>query len=565
MNLIVYFCAYFLILSSIIGYGYLFSSLCNFTLSKKYNLNNYLDISYIGIFGFFFLILYSYFSSFFLSHSKEHNVIFIFFGIINFIFFLITNKKKLNYLFLPLLIFIILFISALITKNHDDFFYYHFSYSYFLTQSPTVFGMGIFNHGFRTPSSLFYINSLFYLPVVNYYLFHFASIFILGFANIALAGNIINSIKDKDYNFISYLSLLFIVFINIFFYRVAEHGTDISAQILVLLLIIELLKIANAKKILIFDLNKIYLLISLIISLKAFYILYLIFFIYVFYLYFSNKLIKKNFFLNIYLFFSVALISIVVFTNFQNTGCLLYPISVSCFEDIPWSINLNEVSAMNKWYELWSKGGATPNYRVDNPYFYIQNFNWVNNWIKIYFFHKIADTLLGIIVISISVLIIFRITKSKKKIFNKKINCKIIYFLSIILLAEWFYIHPALRYGGYCLFAIIFFLPLSIYLERNQISFSQIKKKIVLIIIITITIFVTRNIYRIHNEILKYDFKPFSEVFYDIDESAFQIQEKYKKLILYFKNCSVNQKNICITLDKVEIGTFFKKIYFKQK
>ena len=54
MNLIVYFCAYFLILSSIIGYGYLFSSLCNFTLSKKYNLNNYLDISYIGIFGFFF-------------------------------------------------------------------------------------------------------------------------------------------------------------------------------------------------------------------------------------------------------------------------------------------------------------------------------------------------------------------------------------------------------------------------------------------------------------------------------------------------------------------------------
>jgi hypothetical protein len=220
---------------------------------------------------------------------------------------------------------------------------------------------------------------------------------------------------------------------------------------------------------------------------------------------------------------------------------------------------------MNKWYELWSKGGATPNYRVDNPYFYIQNFNWVNNWIKIYFFHKIADTLLGIIVISISVLIIFRITKSKKKIFNKKINFKIIYFLSIILLAEWFYIHPALRYGGYCLFAIIFFLPLSIYLERNQISFSQIKKKIVLIIIITIIIFVTRNIYRIHNEILKYDFKPFSEVFYDIDESAFQIQEKYKKLILYFKNCSVTQKNICITLDKVEIGTFFKKIYFKQK
>ena len=36
---------------------------------------------------------------------------------------------------------------------------------------PSSFGLGNFNHGFRTPSSIFYLNSLFYLPVIKYYFF----------------------------------------------------------------------------------------------------------------------------------------------------------------------------------------------------------------------------------------------------------------------------------------------------------------------------------------------------------------------------------------------------------
>ena len=34
----------------------------------------------------------------------------------------------------------------------------------------TLADIGRFNHGFRTPSSIFYINSLFYLPFAEYYL-----------------------------------------------------------------------------------------------------------------------------------------------------------------------------------------------------------------------------------------------------------------------------------------------------------------------------------------------------------------------------------------------------------
>ena len=46
-------------------------------------------------------------------------------------------------------------------------------------------------------------------------------------------------IKKDKINIINYLSLLSFIFINIFFYRIAEHGTDRSAQILIFLLIIE--------------------------------------------------------------------------------------------------------------------------------------------------------------------------------------------------------------------------------------------------------------------------------------------------------------------------------------
>ena len=43
---------------------------------------------------------------------------------------------------------------------------------------------------------------------------------------------------------------------------------------------------------------------------------------------------------------------------------------------------------MSLWYELWSKGGAAPNFRVDNPEIYVLNFNWLKNWIEIYFLIK---------------------------------------------------------------------------------------------------------------------------------------------------------------------------------
>ena len=49
-----------------------------------------------------------------------------------------------------------------------------------------------------------------------------------------------------------------------------------------------------------------------------------------------------------------------------NTGCAIYPLSLSCFGDLPWSLSEHQVIKANNHYELWAKGGMAPNFKVEN-------------------------------------------------------------------------------------------------------------------------------------------------------------------------------------------------------
>ena len=102
----------------------------------------------------------------------------------------------------------------------------------------------------------------------------------------------------------------------------------------------------------------------------------------------------------IYLFVIISPL-LVLLTMFLNTGCFIYPASFTCLSYFDWSINISEVNQMKLWYELWSKSGATPNYRVENPELYLTNLNWVSNWVSNYFFTKVTDLLAIIFVIII--------------------------------------------------------------------------------------------------------------------------------------------------------------------
>ena len=213
-------------LLSILGYGLIFQKLIK---TPK----NLICIGYTGLFGVFFLIIISYVTNVFLPHNLLHNSVIFLIGLIVFFYFLLNNFFLKQDIKLFPIIFLCLFVSFIIFKAHDDFPYYHFPYTYYLTENSFYIGIGSFNHGFRTPSSIFYFNSLFYLPVIKYNLFHIGSLAIFGFSLYLFITKILNLLKNEDIDYLYYFNLLSLVFILVFFYRLAEHGTDRSAMILI--------------------------------------------------------------------------------------------------------------------------------------------------------------------------------------------------------------------------------------------------------------------------------------------------------------------------------------------
>ena len=227
------FIYYPLILISILGYGF-------FASSKVINIKNP-SLGYQGIIGIFFLLLISYISTQFFAHNLVFNSLVLIIGVIFFfLFYKNFNIKKKN-IKLLLYIFLVFFIFILVGKNHDDFHYYHFPYILTLVEFPHPIGLGNLNHGFKTHSSIFLLSSLFHLPLAKYNLFHLPAAYILIFTNFILLKLIFNKEILEKKIFISFLSLLSFIFINIFFYRLGEHGTDRSAMILIILLFVNLI------------------------------------------------------------------------------------------------------------------------------------------------------------------------------------------------------------------------------------------------------------------------------------------------------------------------------------
>ena len=134
--------------------------------------------------------------------------------------------------------------------------------------------------------------------------------------------------------------------------------------------------------------------------------------------------------------------------------------------------------------------------------------------------------------------------KGEKNITNpKKIEFKLIYIYLILCIIEWFFKHPALRYGGYHLFALLIFIPLAYIFYLKQVSFINFYKKSWIIIIIVLTVFLSRNANRIIKEHKQYNFNPFISTKYMFDKKFYNRYiyyvndnyEKFKKIEIFGK------------------------------
>ena len=501
-----------LFIHSIIGYGIIFSKMTNKEILSK-------NIGYIGIVGFFFISLISIFTSFFFAHDYLHNIILHSIGILGFLTSIKNLRKFFEIKYLWLLI-VILWLGIYVYKNHDDFPYYHLTYALNLSENSFMVGTGNFSHGFRTFSSLFFFHSILYMPFIDFYLFHSGPFFILIFFNFIIISNLLKKFKNNKKDFIYFFSLLSFIFINVAFYRVAEHGTDRSAQILLILIFIfffEIIHYKKSKSRISTDLSILLILVFLASSMKAIYYLYLILIPIIFF--------KKNFlrdFLNKKNFLMISFISLSFFlnltVNYLNTGCLLYPAEKTCIIDQEWSIKKDEVKRMSIHYEWWAKAGGGPGYVSEiKPEVYVKKFNWVHNWIKRHFFNKVSDTLLGIIFISLLVLFIFKYFSKMK--YKKTLKLDLLsYFIPIFFLLEWFFNHPSMRYGGYVLFAIPIFLVTSVIVQSYKIEKKKLWNLSVFFIVLVFVIFNARNFSRIVKEAEIYDYNVLNNPYFYVQE-----------------------------------------------
>ena len=386
---------------------------------------------------------------------------------------------------------------------------------------------------------------------------------IFGFSLIVLFLNLSNFDKKKI-DSIFFLNLFSFIFIIVFFYRISEHGTDRSAQILILLFFIEILNFHRNYNNFEYSLIKIITLISIIISLKSFYILYLIFGLVILYQLYIDK--KKNLILktfkSVYFFLFLSTLFFIFFTSFLSTGCLIFPVVQSCFENYIWSIPHETVNYLNNWYEQWSKGGASPKHRVENPEIFIEQFNWVKKWINIYFFNKVSDFLGGLILLSIIIFFSF-INKQKVEKFKLKKIEILLFFNLLILFFEWFYNHPALRYGGYVLFVLLITYPISIILEKYKVNKTIVNKRVKLLIIISCLIFVARNIDRLIYENNKYGYNPIRNVSYNISNKNFREFNRINNTIADYNYClSKNNFKNCFDENDLKVMKYLNTYIF---
>ena len=493
---------YFLLISlvillSTIGYGLITTKLLKF---ENFNYN----YGTIGILGLFSLSVLLSFTHLFFSHNYLHNLLVIIVGILALFLFKDKNFKQIKFV---IIIFLFLFLGLLIAKTNEDFGYYHLPNSIQFAQQKLQFGLGNINHGFKHISTLFMLMSLNYLPFIDHYLFNLTNFLFLTFFITFIIKEIFYREEINLNISILILSLTLVLFLSKFS-RLAEYGSDIAGQIVILLYIFFIFEFFFNKNIEKDNLNyfKLSIILSLFaITLKFISAIYIILFIPFLFITNNKKqkimsLININFlgfiFLSIFLFF---------FLNFSSTGCLIYPVETTCFySQFEWALSSDVIKYLNLHYEVWSKGGLGPGFSIENKKEYLQNLNWVTNWINVYFIGKFTDYILVILLIIFiySIFFIKEFLSQKKNVSKKNINYLIFYTLFLILFFVWFLNFPTLRYAGYVIVFLLIVSPFAFYVS-NRVNFSDKNnlKKIFIIILISYAIFLYKNVNRISNEL----------------------------------------------------------------
>ena len=195
-----------------------------------------------------------------------------------------------------------------------------------------------------------------------------------------------------------------------------------------------------------------------------------------------------------------------------------------------YNTDIPTVEYLSMHYENWAKAGSGAGYSIkdSDKLNYISNFNWIENWMDRYFFNKVSDFLYSLIFMITIFIVLFKSSKSLK-IFER--NYKLLLALLFLIFIIWFLFHPTLRYGGYHLFFLTIFIPLSFFLEKFSKDIKNLDRKILVLVIITAFVFTGRNLNRLIKEYKINSYNPFINISYPLREESFRIQKRIEKMI----------------------------------
>ena len=578
VNSLLFACYAILLFISLIGYGLVFNKFYKLSLVNNHNNQFFGEICFFSL---IILIPFSILINFFSPVSYLVSSIIFTIGILLF-FFYINIKKYYSKIIILLLILFLFSPFFVLIIHHDDFYYYHLPYLNVLQFSKIIFGLVNLNTVLVYPQNIWFnVFSLFRIPIIDYNgLQVLNGIFTIAF--ILFCYEVFLKTESKK---IKIISLTKIVFVLSLFSRLKDHGAEIVPQILMLIVFLY-------SFILIFD-NKIdrkntlikigiLLTISILLRLSSIVILPFLGLIIFLNFYLILQQIKKIKFLSIIM----ILISLVLTKNLINSGCLVYPLSISCFKQtqVSWSIdkeipkiNENVILSYTRGWMIYAKENINNSSKfIFNPDDSLLSHKeylskGINFWIKYWLKDPDITRLLNIFFIGIFVLILLFINNIKNLKFdiflqeNKRSFLTIFFLLGPIIF--WLLLStPSSRYGGYAIFISFVSCLIAIITDMLINNKLSLKMPFIFLFLISFGYFSYKNIERINSNSNIYPW-PEKEILEEnidykkvkIDNTIINLRMPTNKLLMgnlneennYILHCG-NIKNLCTPIKKAQ-------------
>ena len=487
---------------SIVGYGYYL---------KKYltNENNF-EIGESGIFGLIFLYLIAVTIHFFFSLNQVTSISILLIGFLLSIKILSKIREYFNKnLSIYLLILFLSLVLAATNNLHDDVYLYQLPYINYLQSEKIIFGLSSLNDFAAYSHGLYDLMSLFKVPIFkNQTIFLIPVIFVMFFLFI------INDNLKINKNYLKVFSYI-ILFLFLFkFTRSKQFGTDVPVICLLFLIQIYILNYIKSG-------NKDYFFKSITIFIFAVFLkIYAVFAVFYFLIFLSKfKENILNIFKNRNLIFFICFICLITFSkNLIHTGCLMYPVTSTCFdkENVSWSIGKKAIELRKVSLEAATKGiriyiRNQNHNEIITPEEYLEKFKYS------YHLNVIQDPDFERFLILISIFIILCFMNSvnffikKKDYLNEEKFDKKILYLSFFPFLAWIIYIPHIRYGGYSYIAFFLYL---LFLELNFFKYLT-KKNLNILLVLGLVFIFSKNSIRIKDE---YHLKKFSTNNYPLPE-----------------------------------------------